>query len=350
MMSDSDYRWRGLQKFKTLSGRSDMDHIHMVIWTQKRDARKDRSTTYSKSIDSYDTEDFVMPLHQYINDPIALDVIHNGATFQVAGLTNNSYIAESHDVRHCVLKYQNLGEYVLEVAKKRLDDMLYVGLTENHRESATMFANVVGAQVISQLVASSKSSLLATNIKSGLFTLSMRACNKQHCNHIIDCLSSSIPDSESDTYNHQNGSTLRNASDVPSGGIEATNKTWLSAPLPADQMTLEKLMEAYETCISSLRKSQAQRRTTSLKRISPVNFMGEARRRVPQVVLQEITKLNILDMELYKHAQDIFARQQSRMVQKLVGPCYGGDQRKIEDDGGVVAGGDASILPDLVRS
>jgi hypothetical protein len=29
--------------------------------------------------------------------------------------------------------------------------MLYVGLTEEHRESATMFANVVGSQVISQL-------------------------------------------------------------------------------------------------------------------------------------------------------------------------------------------------------
>lgn len=32
--------------------------------------------------------------------------------------------------------------------------MLYVGLTEEHRESATMFANVVGSQVISQLRAS----------------------------------------------------------------------------------------------------------------------------------------------------------------------------------------------------
>ena len=29
--------------------------------------------------------------------------------------------------------------------------MLYVGLTEEHKESATMFANIVGAQVISQL-------------------------------------------------------------------------------------------------------------------------------------------------------------------------------------------------------
>ena len=24
-----------------------------------------------------------MPLHEYINDPIARDIIHNGATFQV---------------------------------------------------------------------------------------------------------------------------------------------------------------------------------------------------------------------------------------------------------------------------
>lgn len=35
--------------------------------------------------------------------------------------------------------------------------MLYVGVTEEHRESATMFANVVGAQVISQLNAQNTS-------------------------------------------------------------------------------------------------------------------------------------------------------------------------------------------------
>lgn len=28
-------------------------------------------------------EDMLIPLHDYINDPIAQDVIHNGATFQV---------------------------------------------------------------------------------------------------------------------------------------------------------------------------------------------------------------------------------------------------------------------------
>lgn len=28
-------------------------------------------------------EEIVMPLHKYIEDPIAQDIVHNGATFQV---------------------------------------------------------------------------------------------------------------------------------------------------------------------------------------------------------------------------------------------------------------------------
>jgi len=45
--------------------------------------------------------------------------------------------------------------------------MLYVGLTEDHKESATMFANVVGAQVISQSIVASYSNDPAANDKSG---------------------------------------------------------------------------------------------------------------------------------------------------------------------------------------
>lgn len=47
--------------------------------------------------------------------------------------------------------------------------MLYVGLTENHKESATMFVNVVGAQVISQFTASSSGEDVAVTNSSGQF-------------------------------------------------------------------------------------------------------------------------------------------------------------------------------------
>ncbi|KAE9461267.1 hypothetical protein C3L33_06860, partial [Rhododendron williamsianum] len=326
------------------------DELIFVHSVGQRDARELQGL-YSRSNDSYNMEDTVMPLHEYINDPIARDIIHNGATFQVladdciairscyevlhmaisgkfpsclplqvgyseakclgansiifkiqviAGLTNNSYIAEAHEVRRCVLKHQTLGEYVLEVAKKRLDNMLYVGLTEDHRESATMFANVVGAQKRARL---------------------------QNITRFVDLVSIILAAL-------QNSSTDQNASKISAAQIiNAKN----------EHMTVGRLMEAYETCISSLRRTQKQRRTASLKRISPANFSKEvfdvhrldkvvmlllsltllsfyplqARLDVPEVVLQQIKSLNILDMELYRYAQSSFSKQHKQMMRQL---------------------------------
>lgn len=215
-----------------------------------------------------------MPLHEYINHPVAMDIIHNGATFQVAGLTNNSNIREAHELRQCVITHPILEKYVLEVAKKRLDDMLYVGITEDHRESATMFANVVGAQVISQLMAST-------------------------VNNDTSEQGPSLSDSSNDTTDDQDNS--------PS-----------TVETKSENMTVGKLMETYESCISPLRSSQSQRRSSSLKRILPANFTKEARRHVPDAVLKEIISLNSLDMELYKYAKEIFQKQHQIMEQKLL--------------------------------
>lgn len=109
----------------------------------KRDARKVKDVVIIEDDNPYDMEEMLMPLHKYLNTPTAHDIIHNGATFQVlflvvcfsfsscesrfpehihfnsqiAGLTNNSHLAEAHDVRHCVQKYKSLGDPVLQVAK-----------------------------------------------------------------------------------------------------------------------------------------------------------------------------------------------------------------------------------------
>ncbi|KAH0463625.1 hypothetical protein IEQ34_008207 [Dendrobium chrysotoxum] len=53
--------------------------------------------------------------------------------------------------------------------------------------------------------------------------------------------------------------------DAPSSDAETTDKN----------MTVENLMEAYETCTSTLRKSQSKRRTISLRRIAPAYFSKE---------------------------------------------------------------------------
>lgn len=51
--------------------------------------------------------------------------------------------------------------------------MLYVGLTAEHKESAAMFANVVGAQVISQLKDANFSMDTLADNQSGLFFFSV---------------------------------------------------------------------------------------------------------------------------------------------------------------------------------
>ncbi|KAL3653024.1 hypothetical protein CASFOL_002705 [Castilleja foliolosa] len=263
---------------------------YLVPWMRedlftRRDNRKLRGQKHLITNNSYDMEDMVMPLHDYINDPIAREIIHNGATFQIVGLTNNSYYADAHEVRHCVLKYRSLGKYVLEVAKKKLDHMLYVGLTENHKESATMFANIVGAQVISQHTHSNSSKDVEAN-----------------------------SDSEQDSDTKSDANDQGNTTDQTLANVSSTNKD----DAERSNLTVPKLMEAYETCISSLRGSQSERRFNSLKRISPANFTKEARRQVPEELIQEIQSLNSLDVELYNYAQHIFTQQQAHVMQKMV--------------------------------
>ncbi|XWS28977.1 hypothetical protein CRYUN_Cryun25bG0117300 [Craigia yunnanensis] len=266
-------------------------HIYIYFYSYgPREARKARGTNEVKGSDPYNKEDIAMPLLDYINDPIAHGIVHNGATFQNAGLTNNSYLPESHEVRHCVGKYNNLGQYVLQIAKKRLDNMLYVGLTEDHRQSATMFSNVVGAKVISQLVESNA-------IGEGA------AVNKSE-------QSTSFSDSELGNNDHQNPTSDEK-------GNETTTSSSDDNEVKQEKMTVGKLMETYEVCISSLRKTQARRHVTSLKRISPANFTKEARLQVPQMVLRRIQSLNNLDLELYEYAQGIFAKQHKQAAEKL---------------------------------
>ncbi|CAN1171884.1 Protein-tyrosine sulfotransferase [Linum perenne] len=230
----------------------------------RREARK-LTGSYTPSNNTYSMHEFVMPLLDYINDPMAHDIVHNGATFQVAGITNNSYYPEAHEVRHCVGKYKVLGDYVLQVAKKRLDNMLYVGLTEEHKESATMFANVVASQVISQTLAS-------------------------------------VSSTKGDERSAPEHSTL-------SSDLEADHED--------HQMTLEKLMDHYGKCVKKLRKTQSSRTTISFKQIAPANFSKEYRGKVSDVILDEIRSLNSLDIELYKYAQSLFAKQHETSLQRF---------------------------------
>lgn len=54
----------------------------LILWQRESRKLKDSASTLSNQ--SYNMKDVVMPLLEYIRNPIALDIIHNGATFQVS--------------------------------------------------------------------------------------------------------------------------------------------------------------------------------------------------------------------------------------------------------------------------
>lgn len=251
----------------------------------RRDVRGIDKTQSSKKVNAYDVEDMVMPLHQYINDPVAHEIIHNGATFQITGLTNNSYFDGAHEVRHCVRRHPDLGRFVLQVAKNRLDRMLYVGLTEDHEESARLFAHMVGAQVLSQ---------------SGTLNLDI----KEDPPVGIDSHSSMLDPEDEEANEHMNSTHGWKNNEA----LNATEDDHGNG-----NMTVAKLMETYESCIAKLRKTQSCRRKISLKKVEEANFTKEARRQVPEAILKQIISLNSLDMELYEHAKNIF-RQEHLML------------------------------------
>lgn len=292
---------------------------YLVPWMRedlfaRRDARRlGRMTMEGEVEDSYNMEAMLMPLHEFIHHPLSYDIIHNGATFQVAGLTNNSHLEGAQEIRQCVAKYSLLGKYVLQVAKRRLDKMLYVGLTENHKESATMFANMVGAQVISQ----------SQNLNTS-FDLSSNITNNRTGSNL-----SSVDSDSEETMQPQ--SSIEDQKSNADPVIENAKEEKENAKEEKENLTVAKLMESYEGCVSSSRSSQRRRRISSLRGIAPANFSTQARSRVPESVIKEIQKLNSLDIELYEHAQKIYSKQWTAWLQQQTSIPWESNLQEMED-------------------
>ncbi|KAI5073307.1 hypothetical protein GOP47_0011320 [Adiantum capillus-veneris] len=242
---------------------------------------------------NYDASSFVMPLHEFIHQPMVVDIVHNGATFQVTGLTNNSYIKEAGKIRNCVIDYPDLGLHILNVAKMRIDKMIFVGLTEKHEESAKLFAHIVGGQILplGQPIDIASRNDVPTQTDSALSDAGMLAPNSS---------TSEVPDSQ------------------------------ILPPPLEENLTVYGLIEKYEKCAGRFKNTQRQRRTVSLKNALPVNFSDEARREVLEDVLDEIRRMNALDLELYAYAQQRFKSQV--LVQKSgVSRQFGSEHSMIWD-------------------
>lgn len=97
----------------------------------------------------------VMPLFHWIESPEAQELIHNGATLQLLGLTNNSYWPGAAALRRCFFDDPSIQRPLLDIAKRRLRHaVLHVGLTEQLSDSVSSLAAALGISLDSPAYAS----------------------------------------------------------------------------------------------------------------------------------------------------------------------------------------------------
>lgn len=83
----------------------------------------------------------VMPLKDFIEHPIAQELLHNGGLLQVLGLTNYSHRSDAAELRNCFAQgHAATRETLLKFALQRLSKFSHVGTTDRLSESVAACA------------------------------------------------------------------------------------------------------------------------------------------------------------------------------------------------------------------
>eukprot|EP00798_Chlamydomonas_sp_ICE-L_P032015 gene32015-16536_t len=91
------------------------------------------------SLDPYNNR-LYMPLHEFMETDIAHELLHNGETYQVLGITNYSHWNDAEELRHCMTSYPSAMEAMFNISKARIQRFHHVGVTNRLLESATAAA------------------------------------------------------------------------------------------------------------------------------------------------------------------------------------------------------------------
>ncbi|CAD7701660.1 unnamed protein product [Ostreobium quekettii] len=86
----------------------------------------------------------MMSLEDFVNSPLAEELLHNAMTLQLLGLTDNSYWPEAAEVRHCAKRHRSVQQRLVPVAKGVLSSVFHVSMTSRLDESLLSMAAMLG--------------------------------------------------------------------------------------------------------------------------------------------------------------------------------------------------------------
>ena len=93
----------------------------------------------TNALDPYDNE-LSLPLREWIETQEAEELVHNGHTLQLLGISNTSHWEEAGALRTCFFRDETSRERLFELAKEKLAEMPHAGLQERLEESVVSLA------------------------------------------------------------------------------------------------------------------------------------------------------------------------------------------------------------------
>eukprot|EP00475_Leptophrys_vorax_P001941 TRINITY_DN11111_c0_g1_i1.p1 TRINITY_DN11111_c0_g1~~TRINITY_DN11111_c0_g1_i1.p1 ORF type:complete len:421 (+),score=9.10 TRINITY_DN11111_c0_g1_i1:77-1264(+) len=221
------------------------------------------------SADMYSRAHLVMPLRDFIELPVVKDVVHNGATFQLAGITNNSVLPSARRLRQCVLQHPDLGQTMLSLAKARVDALLHLGFTDRMDESIELLLAIL---------------------------------NRSFASHAFQ-----LP------------VTGRN----PRGRCKLPKKA--KRGKDGEAVKFVSVRDQYAQCLKDQMELTHLNELVAFRHMGPLKFSRKERARIPADVIARMKELNALDLELTEYAREKYKQliEKYRPVMEMVrSPSY----------------------------
>lgn len=218
----------------------------------------------------------VMPLAEFIEHPLAHELVHNGQTLQVLGLTNYSHWKEAAPVRQCLQGFQTTQKLLSSLALKQLQRFVHVGVMDMLDESIEAIAS----------------------------TLKLRLDGPAWRNAANTSTQSEEAQQQADeqAFVEQPSSQLNRQQTEPDSAFLQSGPLW----------------ESYRHCALRARRKNAGRRTTSFALLKlpddrQVEFRSEARAAIDPNILARIRQLNQMDVDLYKGGKQLLLERREAL-------------------------------------
>ncbi|KAL0036133.1 hypothetical protein WJX79_004855 [Trebouxia sp. C0005] len=218
----------------------------------------------------------VMPLAEFIEHPLAHELIHNGQTLQVLGLTNYSHWKEAGPVRRCLQGSQTTQKLLSSLALKQLHHFVHVGVMDMLDESIETIAG----------------------------TLKLRLDGPAWRNAANTSTQSEEAQQQADeqAFVEQPSSQLNRQQTEPDSAFLQPGPLW----------------ESYRHCALRARRKNAARRTRSFDLLKlpdgrQVEFGSKARAAIDPSILARIRQLNQMDVDLYTAGKQLLLKQREAL-------------------------------------